>query len=132
MVEAVHAKPDAYPNFNAFFTRPLRHGVRPVADGEHEIACPVDGTVSQAGSLAGGQILQAKGHGYSLIALLGGDAGRAKPFLGGSFATLYLSPRDYHRIHMPCAGVLREMVHVPGKLFSVSPAATRGTSHQSL
>jgi len=126
MYEAVYPKADSYANFNAFFTRPLRPGIRPVVTDEQAVACPVDGTVSQVGSLTGDEILQAKGRGFSLRALLGGEASRAEPFQGGSFATLYLSPRDYHRIHMPYPGRLREMVHVPGRLFSVSPAATRG------
>ena len=121
------AEPDrrAYPSFNAFFTRPMAAGARPVASGAGEVACPVDGVVSQAGRVDDDRIFQAKGRDYSLVELLGGSAERAAPFRGGAFATLYLSPRDYHRIHMPLAGRLREMVHVPGRLFSVDAATTR-------
>jgi len=124
------AEPDrhAYPSFNAFFTRPMADGARPVADGVGEVACPVDGVVSRAGRLGGEdgeRIVQAKGRDYSLVELLGGSPERAAPFRGGAFATVYLSPRDYHRIHMPLAGRLREMVHVPGRLFSVDAATTR-------
>lgn len=117
--------PSAYRDFNSFFTRALREGARPVADSPGDLACPVDGTVSQAGQIRGEQLFQAKGRDYDLVRLLGGDEARARPFRGGSFATLYLSPRDYHRIHMPLAGVLREMVCVPGRLFSVNPRTTR-------
>lgn len=125
MDEALESDPHAYEHFNAFFTRELKPGVRPIVDGEGELACPVDGAVSQARAIEDGRIFQAKGHDYSLETLLGGSAERAKPFHGGSFATIYLSPRDYHRIHMPVTGTLREMVHVPGRLFSVNPATTR-------
>lgn len=120
------AQPDAasYPSFNAFFTRPLRPGVRPIAPSQW--VCPVDGAISQLGPIEGDQIFQAKGHRYSTTALLGGDASLAADFEGGHFATIYLSPRDYHRIHMPCAGELRRMVYVPGELFSVNPATARG------
>ena len=95
-------------------------GVRPIAAGLTDIASPADGVISQIGQIQAGQCLQAKGHHYSIQALLGGDAERAKPFLEGSFATLYLSPKDYHRLHMPITGVLQEMVHIPGKLYSVN------------
>jgi len=125
MDEAQQSDPHAYEHFNAFFTRALKDGVRPVVSGPNQLACPVDGTVSQAGPISDGRIFQAKGHDYSLEQLLGGSAKRAELFQGGSFATIYLSPRDYHRIHMPFAGTLREMIHVPGRLFSVSPATTR-------
>lgn len=125
MSQAVERDPAAYPHFNAFFTRALRPETRPVVSGPGEVACPVDGTISQLGGIADGRIFQAKGHDYGLEQLLGGQAERAAPFRGGSFATIYLSPRDYHRIHMPLDGNLREMVHVPGRLFSVSPATTR-------
>ncbi len=114
-----------YPDFNAFFTRALKIGARPLAIGTQVVCCPVDGTISQIGAVDADTIFQAKGRHFSLTALLGGDAGRAQLFHNGSFATLYLSPRDYHRIHMPVTGQLREMVHIPGKLFSVSPLATR-------
>ena len=123
--EALEPNPRAYPDFNAFFTRALKPGVRPIAPGDRVVCCPVDGAVSQIGCAESDTLLQAKGRSFSLTALLGGDAERAGPFQGGAFATLYLSPRDYHRIHMPLAGRLREMVHIPGKLFSVSPLTTR-------
>ncbi len=110
----------AYPSFNAFFTRPLRAGVRPLADAA--MLCPVDGAISQFGAIDGDRVFQAKGHHYSTAALVGGDATLAARFANGSFATLYLSPRDYHRIHMPCEGRLRRMIHVPGDLYSVNPA----------
>jgi len=125
MDEALESDPHAYEHFNAFFTRELKPGVRPIVEGEDELACPVDGAVSQACAISDGRVFQAKGHDYSLEQLLGGTAERARPFHGGSFATIYLSPRDYHRIHMPLSGTLREMVHVPGRLFSVNPATTR-------
>ncbi len=124
MAEAAEPDPAAYPSFNAFFTRALRAGARPLA--EAGLLCPVDGAISQFGRIARDQIFQAKGHAYSTTALLGGDAALAAPFTDGHFATLYLSPRDYHRIHMPCAGRLRLMRHVPGELFSVNPATARG------
>lgn len=123
--EALEPGARAYPHFNAFFTRALKPGVRPLAAGESVACCPVDGAISQIGFAEADTLLQAKGRYFSLTALLGGDAERARPFQGGAFATLYLSPRDYHRIHMPSGGTLREMVHVPGKLFSVSPLTTR-------
>ncbi len=125
MNEAAEPDPRAYPDFNHFFTRPLKAGARPLAEREKSPCCPVDGAVSQAGTLGGDNILQAKGHSFSLTQLLGGDPNRALPFQNGSFVTLYLSPRDYHRIHMPLQGRLLEMVHIPGKLFSVSPLTTR-------
>lgn len=125
MDEALESDPHAYEHFNAFFTRALKPGARPLVDGPYDIACPVDGAVSQAGPIADGRLMQAKGHDFSLIQLLGGSEKRAAPFQGGSFATLYLSPRDYHRIHMPLDGTLREMVHIPGRLFSVNAATAR-------
>ncbi len=125
MDEAIESDPHAYETFNAFFTRALKPDARPMVEGENELASPVDGTVSQARPIEEGRIFQAKGHDYSLEQLLGGSTERAAPFQGGSFATIYLSPRDYHRIHMPLAGTLKEMVHVPGRLFSVNPATTR-------
>lgn len=120
------AEPDiaAYATFNDFFTRALRDDARPLA--EAEVLCPVDGAISQFGAIRGEQIFQAKGHDYSAAALLGGDHQLAARFGNGLFATLYLSPKDYHRIHMPCDGVLREMIYVPGELFSVNPATARG------
>ncbi|NOX75869.1 MAG: phosphatidylserine decarboxylase [Gammaproteobacteria bacterium] len=121
------AEPDlsTYPSFNAFFTRRLRDGARTLATAPDTLACPVDGAVSQLGDIMAGRIFQAKGRDYSLTELLGGDTQHAAAFEGGRFATLYLSPRDYHRIHMPVAGKLRAMTHVPGRLFSVNPATAR-------
>ena len=124
MTEAEHADPAAYPSFNAFFTRALQPGARPISAAEW--VCPVDGAISQFGAIEQDQIFQAKGHHYSTTALLGGDAALAARFNNGQFATIYLSPRDYHRIHMPCAGRLTRMVHVPGDLFSVNPTTARG------
>jgi phosphatidylserine decarboxylase len=124
MSEAAEPDPAAYPSFNAFFTRALRPGARPLAAADW--VCPVDGTVSQFGRVEDGRIFQAKGHRYSARALVGGDEALAAHFAQGHFATLYLSPRDYHRIHMPAAGRLRRMIHVPGDLFSVNPATARG------
>jgi phosphatidylserine decarboxylase len=125
MRDAEQPDPAAYATFNEFFTRALRPLARPLAQAE--LICPVDGSISQFGPIeAGGQIFQAKGHHYGAAALLGGDEALAAGFDGGSFATLYLSPKDYHRIHMPCAGTLKRMVHVPGALFSVNPTTARG------
>jgi phosphatidylserine decarboxylase len=125
MRDAEQPDPAAYATFNEFFTRALRPLARPLAQAE--LICPVDGAISQFGPIeAGGQVFQAKGHHYSAGALLGGDEALAAGFDGGSFATLYLSPKDYHRIHMPCAGTLKRMVHVPGALFSVNPTTARG------
>lgn len=119
MSEAVEQDPAAYGSFNEFFTRPLREEVRPRS--EADFICPIDGAISQCGPIDGAQVFQAKGHAYSIAALLGGDAMLARRFCDGVFATLYLSPRDYHRIHMPCDGQLTRMIHVPGELFSVNP-----------
>jgi phosphatidylserine decarboxylase len=125
MREAEQPDPAAYASFNEFFTRALRPLARPLAPAD--LICPVDGAISQFGRIEpGGRIFQAKGHHYSAAALLGGDAQLAAAFDGGCFATLYLSPRDYHRIHMPCAGTLERMLHVPGALFSVNPTTARG------
>ena len=124
MAEAAEPRIEAYASFNDFFTRALRPAARPLAVAD--LVCPVDGSISQFGPLRRDQIFQAKGHDYSSTALLGGDPELAAPFDGGWFATLYLSPRDYHRIHMPCAGTLRRMLHVPGALFSVNPTTARG------
>ncbi len=124
MAEATNADPGAYASFNEFFTRELKPGVRPLANAD--LVCPVDGAISQFGAMAGERIFQAKGHDYTATALLGGDSALAAHFHGGHFATIYLSPRDYHRIHMPCAGRLLRMTHVPGELFSVNPATARG------
>jgi phosphatidylserine decarboxylase len=125
LAEALETNPRAYRDFNAFFTRALKPGARPIAPGDRVVCCPVDGAVSQIGLADADTLVQAKGRTFSLTALLGGDAERARRFQGGAFATLYLSPRDYHRIHMPLAGGLQEMAHIPGKLFSVSPLTTR-------
>ena len=124
MAEAAEPDPAAYPTFNAFFTRALKPGARPLAKADW--ICPVDGAISQFGRVEDGQIFQAKGHHYSATALVGGDAELAAQFRDAHFATLYLSPKDYHRIHMPADGVLRRMVHVPGALFSVNPTTARG------
>lgn len=124
MAEAANPDIASYASFNDFFTRALKPGARPLA--EADLICPVDGAISQFGPIAKDQIFQAKGHTYSTTALVGGDAAAAARFDNGHFATLYLSPRDYHRIHMPCAGELTRMVHVPGDLFSVNPTTARG------
>ena len=124
MAEAVNPDIDSYKTFNEFFTRPLKPEARPHARAD--FLCPVDGAISQFGAIERDQIFQAKGHSYSTTALVGGDAELARQFEDGSFATLYLSPRDYHRIHMPCKGRLTRMIHVPGALFSVNPTTARG------
>jgi phosphatidylserine decarboxylase len=124
MGEAANPDITSYASFNDFFTRALKPGARPLAAAD--LICPVDGAISQFGPIAKDQIFQAKGHTYSTTALVGGDAEAAARFDNGHFATLYLSPRDYHRIHMPCAGELTRMVHVPGDLFSVNPTTARG------
>ena len=120
MAEALNPDVSSYASFNDFFTRALKFGARPLASAAY--ICPVDGEISQFGAIEGDQILQAKGHQYSTRALVGGDATLAALFDGGQFATIYLSPKDYHRIHMPCDGTLRRMIYVPGDLFSVNPA----------
>jgi len=124
MAEAADPDIAHYPSFNEFFTRALKPGVRPLASAG--LLCPVDGAISQFGAITGDRIFQAKGHDYTTTALLGGDSALAAHFHGGHFATLYLSPRDYHRIHMPCEGRLLRMIHVPGALFSVNPTTARG------
>jgi phosphatidylserine decarboxylase len=124
MAEAANPDIASYASFNEFFTRPLRAGARPLAAAD--LVCPVDGAISQFGAIERDQIFQAKGHSYSTTALVGGDRELAARFADGSFATLYLSPRDYHRIHMPCDGRLIRMIHVPGALFSVNPTTARG------
>ncbi|MCU7853921.1 MAG: archaetidylserine decarboxylase [Candidatus Thiodiazotropha sp. (ex Monitilora ramsayi)] len=120
MNEALESDPNAYRSFNDFFTRALQPNARPVAQEANKIACPADGTLSQAGDIESGYLFQAKGHDYSLLELLGGAPEMSDLFADGSFATIYLSPRDYHRVHMPYSGKLRKMVHVPGRLFSVN------------
>ncbi len=124
MSEAANPDPASYATFNEFFTRALKTGARPLAQAE--LICPVDGAVSQCGRIDLDQVFQAKGHQYSTTALVGGDMTLARQFEHGSSATLYLSPRDYHRIHMPCDGRLLRMIHVPGPLFSVNPVTARG------
>jgi phosphatidylserine decarboxylase len=124
MAEAAQPDITAYPSFNEFFTRALAPGARPLADAPW--VCPVDGAISQLGAIEGDRIFQAKGHHYTTRGLVGGDADMAARYEGGHFATIYLSPRDYHRIHMPCDGRLRRMTHVPGDLFSVNPTTARG------
>ena len=124
MGEAAQPDPGAYATFNDFFTRALRADARPLAGADW--LCPVDGAISQFGPIRRDQIFQAKGHDYSTTTLVGGDAQLAQRFDDGHFATLYLSPKDYHRIHMPCDGRLTRMIYVPGDLFSVNPATARG------
>jgi len=128
MTEAAATDPATYPDFNSFFTRTLRADARPMPEDDTAIASPVDGTISQFGSIDTDRILQAKGHDYSLTTLLGGSAERAAPFRDGRFITLYLSPRDYHRVHMPLSGRLTETVYMPGRLYSVAPHTTRAIS----
>lgn len=120
MDDAAESEIDYYQTFNEFFTRALKDDIRPVAAGDNTLACPCDGTVSQAGAIRAGAILQAKGRGYSVLELLGGDKDMAAQFADGRFATIYLSPRDYHRLHMPLDANLIKMIHVPGRLFSVA------------
>ena len=124
MAEAANPDIASYPTFNEFFSRPLKPGARPLADAD--LISPVDGAISQFGPIRLDQIFQAKGHDYSTTTLVGGDAQLAQRFEDGHFATLYLSPKDYHRIHMPCDGRLTRMIYVPGDLFSVNPATARG------
>jgi phosphatidylserine decarboxylase len=123
MTEAASADPASYYSFNDFFTRALKAGARPLANTD--FVCPVDGAISQFGAIEFDQIFQAKGHNYSTQALVGGDATLAKRFENGHFATIYLSPKDYHRIHMPCDATLTRMIYVPGDLFSVNPATAQ-------
>ncbi|MDR6983196.1 phosphatidylserine decarboxylase [Rheinheimera pacifica] len=121
MAEAQFEHAKDYASFNEFFTRPLKDGIRPLATEANIVAHPVDGTISQLGPIVDGKLIQAKNHNYSLQALLGGDSATALPFQNGHFATIYLAPKDYHRIHMPVRGTLRQMIYVPGELFSVNP-----------
>lgn len=123
--EADSSSRDSYPSFNAFFTRALKPGARPIDSSANSIACPADGRVNRAGIIDCGQLIQAKGQEYGLLNLLAGDQVLTGEFMDGAYATIYLSPRDYHRVHMPVAGRLREMHFVPGKLFSVSEATTQ-------
>ncbi len=121
MQDAANPDTKSYSHFNAFFTRPLREGARPIAPAPLDIACPADGTVSALGSIIDGRVFQAKGHDYSLAQLLGGNSDDTARYAGGSFVTVYLSPRDYHRIHSPLQAKLRKQTYVPGRLFSVAP-----------
>ncbi len=121
MREAIEENPYAYKTLNAFFTRALKPDARVINDASNTLVCPVDGKVSQAQAIENGRVFQAKGQDYSLLELVGGIDELAQPFTNSSFATLYLSPRDYHRIHMPIDGTLTDMVYVPGRLFSVAP-----------
>jgi phosphatidylserine decarboxylase len=124
MAEAAEPNISAYQTFNEFFTRPLKNDARPLANAD--FICPVDGAISQFGKVEADQIFQAKGHYYSTTALLGGDENSARKYQNGHFACLYLSPKDYHRIHMPCDGTLQHMTYVPGALFSVNPTTAQG------
>jgi len=121
MHEAIEEDMFAYESLNAFFTRALKPECRPFDECNNSWLCPVDGSVSQAQAIKNGRIFQAKGHDYSLLELVGGDEYLADIFKNGEFATLYLSPRDYHRIHMPATGTLKHMQYIPGRLFSVAP-----------
>ena len=125
MSEAAQSEPEAYKSFNAFFTRALKDGVRPLHQDAEYIVHPVDGAVSQCGPIEDGRIFQAKGHHYSALTLLGNQAKDAERFEDGDFATIYLAPKDYHRIHMPIKGTLSKMTYVPGELFSVNPLTAR-------
>jgi phosphatidylserine decarboxylase len=120
MAEAEQPDCTAYSSFNDFFTRALRTGARPIVSAENSLASPADGAISQLGPIKNGRIFQAKGQDYSLLELVGGDPQVAAHFTGGHFATVYLSPKDYHRVHMPIAGTLKSMIYVPGQLFSVN------------
>ena len=124
MDEALDSDIASYLTFNDFFTRALKPGARPLAQAD--LVCPVDGAISQFGAIEHDQLIQAKGHSYSTTAMVGGDQALADQYLNGSFATIYLSPKDYHRIHMPCDGRLSRMIYVPGELFSVNPLTARG------
>lgn len=123
--EASEPDATAYPDFNSFFTRALRPDARPLPNDSATVICPADGAISEVGGIDGGYLLQAKGRRFSVAELLGGDDELAARFHGGQFVTVYLSPRDYHRVHMPAAGTLRRMTHVPGRLFSVAPHTVR-------
>lgn len=124
MDEAAQPELSSYPHFNAFFTRHLKPGARPIESDPNALLCPADGRVSQAGPISAGRIFQAKGQEFSATELLG-DSAAAEPYRDGQFITVYLSPRDYHRVHMPMAGTLLETLHVPGRIFSVAPKAVQ-------
>ncbi len=121
MAEAKLKNAEDFKTFNDFFTRELAPGVRPIDESPTSLCYPVDGAISQQGDIVDGQLIQAKGFNYSVTTLLGGDERDATPFQGGKFSCIYLAPKDYHRIHMPMAATLREMIYVPGDLFSVNP-----------
>ncbi len=123
MTEAVQPDPLAYQHFNAFFTRKLRPDVRRADSNPDALLSPADGKISQSGAIVDARIFQAKGQSYTTTELLGGDETAATPYRSGRFVTVYLSPRDYHRVHMPLKGTLKETVHVPGRIFSVAPFA---------
>ncbi|GAA0694215.1 hypothetical protein GCM10009104_22020 [Marinobacterium maritimum] len=129
MSQALEPNPEAYEHFNAFFTRALKPDARPLDNSEGAILSPADGAISQLGPIEHGRIFQAKGHSYALSTLLGGDLERAQPFINGSFATIYLSPRDYHRVHMPISGTLRESIYIPGDLYSVNQVTAAGVDN---
>ncbi len=129
MSQALQPDPEAYEHFNAFFTRALKPDARPLDNTPGAILSPADGAISQLGPIEQGRIFQAKGRSYSLNTLLGGDAARAQPFINGQFATIYLSPRDYHRVHMPIAGTLRESIYIPGDLYSVNQVTAAGVDN---
>ena len=121
MTEAAYENTQLYATFNEFFTRPLKQNARPVDQTKNTLSCPADGTISEAGSIQHRQIFQAKGHFYTTTELLGGDTSMSALFENGRFATIYLAPKNYHRVHMPTRGLLKKMIHVPGRLFSVAP-----------
>ena len=121
MTEAAYENTQLYATFNEFFTRPLKQEARPVDQTKNTLSCPADGTISEAGSIQQRQIFQAKGHFYTTTELLGGDTSMSALFENGRFATIYLAPKNYHRVHMPTHGLLKKMIHVPGRLFSVAP-----------
>lgn len=129
MSEALEPSPEAYEHFNAFFTRALKPDARPLDPTPGALLSPADGTISQLGKIEHGRIFQAKGRSYGLTTLLGGDCQRAEPFINGTFATIYLSPRDYHRVHMPLTGTLRESIYIPGDLYSVNGTTTDGVDN---
>ncbi|MCL4121244.1 UNVERIFIED_CONTAM: hypothetical protein GTU68_036774 [Idotea baltica] len=120
MSESAIQDPRQFEHFNDFFTRALKSEARPLSLSKQSVLCPVDGTISQLGAIDQGRIFQAKGYSFNLVDLLGGEISRAKPFINGQFANIYLSPKNYHRVHMPVTGTLKEMVYIPGKLFSVN------------
>lgn len=123
--EAEHARPEDYPDFNAFFTRALKPGARPLPQDPHALIAPCDGAISQMGNIDDDRLFQAKGMHYTLPALLGGEDHWSQTYWNGSFATIYLSPRDYHRVHMPLNGRLVSTRHIPGRLFSVNSSSAR-------